>query len=455
MKPQTNIQTPIREHNVRLFNIFQSPKKNGSAITDSVRYLRELGIVIEDNRQSIQFTPNYDEKIHGWAPYVQGFSASFVQSIIDRHANKYDNPIIMDPFSGCGTVLVQAKLNGIKSFGVELNPLLQFVANTKINSWDISPKEFIGVCKSLKFNKVGSSPSFLKSQLHFKSGVLNNLLKIKQAVDSYTPKSSSQRKIKDLIRLAFSAILIDSSNLKRSPCLGYDKTKIVRNDAPMMLFDKKIYQIADDLKLLQRDCSKYLGTKTCVALGNSATFQFPQKYDLVVTSPPYMNGMDYVINYKIEMGWLNFIENSLEARKIKDEMVVCDNVSKGLIGRFSKNSERYTNNWIESIKQDIARRIKVRGDYRRKDMPEIVHKYFDDMYRIMKNVVQAMNKDGRFILVIGDSLIADVYVPTDLIIAKIGIDLGLRVESIELARNRRSGQVRSYKLRETVLTLKK
>lgn len=455
MKLQTDMQAPIRENDVRLFNIFQSPKKNGSATIDSIRYLRELGVSIEDNRQSIQFFPNYDEKIHGWAPYVQGFSASFVQSIIDRHAKKYNKPIVMDPFSGCGTVLVQAKLNGIQSFGVELNPLLQFVADTKLNSWDILPKDFLGAYKSLNYNKFGFPPSFLKSQLHFKSGVLNNLLKIKYAVDSYTPKGSNQRRIKDLLRLAFSATLIDSSNLKRSPCLGYDKTKIVRDDAPMILFHKKVYQIADDLKLLQKDCSKYLGTQARVALGNSTTFQFPHKYDLVVTSPPYMNGMDYVINYKIEMGWLDFVEDSSEARKIKDEMVVCDNVSKGLISRFSKNNERYTNNWIESIKQNIARRIKVRGDYRRKDMPEIVHKYFDDMYRIIKNVVQVMNKDGRFILVIGDSLIADVYVPTDLIIAKIGTALGLEIESIELARNRRSGQVRSYKLRETILTLKK
>lgn len=449
------MQTVSREQDVRLMNVLRSPKRNGSAAVDSARYLRELGVSIEENRQPIQFSPNYNEKIHRWTPYVQGFSASFVQSVIDKYADEYDNPYIMDPFSGCGTVLVQAKLNGIKSFGVELNPLLQFVADTKLNSWDIPPTAFVDAYKTLKFNKLSSPPHFLKSERHFKKGVLNNLLKIKYAVDNYPSRGERQRKIKDLLKLAFSAILVDSSNLKRSPCLGYDKTKVVRDDAPMTLFDQKIHQIADDLKLLQKDFSRYLRTKSHIALGNSATFGFPHKYDLVITSPPYMNGMDYVINYKIEMGWLDFVENPSDSRKIKDEMVVCDNVSKGLISRFSKSNKRYTNNWIESLKKNIARSIKVRGAYRRQDMPEIVHKYFDDMYRIMKNVVLAMNKGGRFMQVIGDSLIADVYVPTDLIIAKIGTDLGLEVESIELARNRRSGQIRSYKLRETVLTLKK
>ena len=88
-------------------------------------------------------------------------------------------------------------------------------------------------------------------------------------------------------------------------------------------------------------------------------------------------------------------------------------------------------------------------------MPEIVHKYFDDMFRIMKKVIGRIKPEGRFILVVGDSLIADTYIPTDLIIARIGKELGMKIEGIEKARTRRSGQIRSYKLRETVVILKK
>jgi hypothetical protein len=73
----------------------------------------------------------------------------------------------------------------------------------------------------------------------------------------------------------------------------------------------------------------------------------------------------------------------------------------------------------------------------------------------MSKVYEAMNDGGRFILVVGDSLIADVYIPTDLLISRIGRDIGLHIEGIEKARERRSGQIRSYKLRETIITLKK
>jgi hypothetical protein len=77
------------------------------------------------------------------------------------------------------------------------------------------------------------------------------------------------------------------------------------------------------------------------------------------------------------------------------------------------------------------------------------------MYRVMSNVVPSLNLGGRFILVVGDSLVADVYIPTDLLIARIGLDLGLGIERIEKARDRRSGQIRSYKLRESIVTLVK
>ena len=168
-----------------------------------------------------------------------------------------------------------------------------------------------------------------------------------------------------------------------------------------------------------------------------------------------MNGLDYVMNYKIEMGWLGFTKDHKEAKTIKDEMVVCDNVSKGLIRNFAKSNSRYTNDWLDDIVNKIQRNILRRGNYRRVDMPFIVAKYFDDLYKVMKIVVASLNPGGRFLLVIGDSLIADVYIPTDLILARIGQELDLEIESIEKARNRRSGQIRNYRLRETVLTLKK
>lgn len=438
----------------RKTNILKSPKRGGSCQEDSQPYLRELGITISENKQAIQFTTNLNECVHRWAPYVQGFSASFVQSVFDRIGRTYTSPRILDPFAGCGTVLVQAKINGYESFGVELNPLLQFIASIKLNSWTVRPKQLLKIYDSLPRDVLIREPVFLKSEKQFNPGVLTNLKRVKGGIDSFIPKSAEQKMIKNLLNVAFASILIDCSNLKRTPCLGYWKGKNIDDDAPFVLFNKKILDIADDLRSLQLEYRDSLHVRSEVVCANSMRYEYRDKYDLAITSPPYMSGLDYVINYKIEMAWLGFISTHKDAKAIKDDMVVCDNVSKGLVRDFSK-SGYYSNSWLDQITHSIARNIEARGTYRRTDMPWIVRKYFDDMDKVISRVAASLNKNGRFVLVIGDSLIADTYVPTDLILARIGTEHGLDIESVELARTRRSGQIRDYRLRETVVSLRK
>lgn len=436
-------------------NVLRSPKQHGSADEDARPYLAELGQELLPAPQAIQFQPNTAEPVHRWSPYVQGFSASFVQRTLERYRSEYTRPVVLDPFAGSGTVLAQAKMNGFPSWGIELNPLLHFIGRTKVGCWKVSAEKLRSMAESVLASKIlADPPSFLKSETQFRPEVLFHLRRLKGWIDGFQPMNEEEAQVKDLLLLAFASILVDSSNLKRAPCLGYAPKKVVENDAPIRLFSQKIKQISDDLLLCQSQYGQYLETPAQVLLGNSMQIRPDTPCDLIITSPPYMNGLDYVMNYKIEMGWLGFGQSHRELKHIKDEMVVCDNVSKGLIRSFEQ-AKPYTNPWVEAIKEQIAFHIERRGNYRRHDMPSIVHKYFDDMYQVMRNMTEVLRPGGRFVLVVGDSLIADVYVPTDLILARIGQDLGLRIERLEKARERRSGQVRSYRLRETIVTLKK
>ncbi len=324
----------------------------------------------------------------------------------------------------------------------------------KLNSWTVRPSQLLKIYHQLRKDVLIPDPPFLKSTRQFNPQVLTNLKRIKGGIDTFTPKTEEQGKIKDLLKVAFASILIDCSNLKRSPCLGHWRGKNVDDNAPFVLFNKKVLEMSEDLRLLQLEYKDNLLIKSEVVCANSMQYEYEDKYDLVITSPPYMNGLDYIMNYKIEMAWLGFITSHKEAKAIKDDMVVCDNVSKGLIKDFFK-LKYYTNSWLEEITETISRNIQTRQAYRRSDMPFIVRKYFDDMNKVIERVSRALNKGGRFILVVGDSLIADTYVPTDLILAKMGTEHGLDIERMELARNRRSGQVRDYVLRETVVSLRK
>ena len=188
----------LKNVTVRQNNILRSPKKNGNSLEDSQEYLEELGIEILNNRQPIQFLPNTNEPVHRWSPYVQGFSSKFVQRTIDKYKNEYNKPIILDPFSGSGTVPVQAKMNGYKSYGIELNPLLYFVATTKVNSWKANPEKLLKISRHLSAKKSYAAPDFLKSDKQFNLHVLKNLEKIKGGIDSFEPANEEDKTLKTL-----------------------------------------------------------------------------------------------------------------------------------------------------------------------------------------------------------------------------------------------------------------
>ena len=88
-------------------------------------------------------------------------------------------------------------------------------------------------------------------------------------------------------------------------------------------------------------------------------------------------------------------------------------------------------------------------------MHAVVHRYFADLARVLVRVRDALKPGGRFVLVVGDSLLAGVYVPGDLILARIGEKVGFSIDSVEVARSRRSGQRRSFALRESIVTLRR
>jgi len=73
---------------------------------------------------------------HGYHRYPAKFLPNLVKKIIEDYTSKDD--IIADLFAGCGTTLVESKIHGRTSIGVDINPVAQLITNAKINP--ISPE---------------------------------------------------------------------------------------------------------------------------------------------------------------------------------------------------------------------------------------------------------------------------------------------------------------------------
>ncbi len=79
------------------------------------------------------FSENRTEPIHRWVPWIAGFSSGFVSDCLDKYVTSTSpaNTIILDPFTGVGTTLVEAARRGYGAVGFEVNPYAALAARAK------------------------------------------------------------------------------------------------------------------------------------------------------------------------------------------------------------------------------------------------------------------------------------------------------------------------------------
>lgn len=407
----------------------------------------------ERYRGDIQFRPNTDEPVHRWWPYVQGFSAGFVRAIAQRHGIG-PGTSVLDPYAGSGTVPVVARALGAEAIGVELMPISAFVARAK-QRWAVPPDALRSAARELLRTAPRGRPSerpFLReTDRQFAPGPLDRLLRLRRALFDLDAEPA----VSELLRLAFARILVDASRLRRSPCLGYAPKPEVAPSTPYRLFEEAVERTAQDLARLQAEQDRW-GPPAKILEEDARALRLPRaSVDLAVTSPPYVNGMDYVMNYKLEMAWLGLVGSYEALRALKARMVACDNLPKLLAARGLQDAGALGDPWLRDLLERLRANLASKGTYRRPDMDAVVASYFADLGPTIRAVHRALRPGGRFVVVNGDSLLAGTYVPGDLLFARRAEREGFRVERFEIARERRSGQRREFRLRESVLTLVK
>ena len=414
------------------------------------RFVREGGPGLGTYHGPITFSSNEELPVHRWWPYVQGYSAEFVAGLI-RAAEVPRGGTVLDPFSGSGTTLVEGRRAGLRAVGFEILPPAALAARVKtefgLRADDLRRTADRVIARG-KRRRAGHPPFLRETHRQFHPKTLSSLTRLRDAL----PLGNTA--VDRAARVAFGASLIPVSRLRRSPCLGYGPDRPDRAPDPFAEFDRRVDVMREDLAALSPTRAAW-GPPAEIHEGDSRSIRLPPgSVDLAVTSPPYVNGMDYVMNYKLDLAWLGYARGYSDLARLRQAMVSCDNLPRIEAARFLSTKD-LPDPWLSEILGRIRSNVERKGSYRRQDVHGIVRRYFDDLLPVLRGVYAALAPRGRFSLVVGDSLLAGAYVPGDLILARMGVGVGFRIASVEKARSRRSGQRRSFELRESIVTLEK
>jgi hypothetical protein len=374
--------------------------------------------------------------VHGWYPYVEGFSARYIEDLVRAGGG---DGIVYDPFGGSGTVNLISSLMGVPSGFSEANPFMRFVAETKINArhqarlqvgdFERSADQFIAWAKSGDFTRavrqqdLSAYTAGFDGRDFFAEKDVRELQALRDAARVFGGENTS---FTNLLLLAVASVTVACSHMTRRADLRRRRAdeylgRVV--DVRAAVFEK-----LEGMKRDIRVTPAHHATADFISADcRKKTEELEGKVSLVLTSPPYLNGTSYIRNTKLELWLLNFIQSESELAGLNKVCMVCgiSNVIKG----------RPPQHRFKSVEKVAGALDLVSPDMR---IPELVRGYFSDMLMMFQNCASYLQVNGRLVLDIGDSRFYGVHVPTDKLLVEVAAEAGLVLAEERLLARRHS-----------------
>lgn len=386
----------------------------------------------------VNWRGNAASPIHRWLRYREAYSPHLITKLSLGEK-------ILDPFCGCGSILIGAAENGFSSAGIDINPLAVFAAKVKLTP--LSRRQLLAIQKfadglraSIKGRSPWPMPDLSIASKVFEPVIIDTLLRIRSLSEE---EFSADKRSRDFLHLAWVAILervgsyfkegngIKYRNKKRLKtgyvfrCEGQWQRERFGSDQHKFVLDafcSHVQMMLQDAKFWR----KGNWHEQTVIEGNVLEMDrlLPrQKFDSVVFSPPYANRFDYFESMKVELWFGGFVDsyesiNSLRKASLRSH----------LGADLNRSYEP-----VDALESLITLMDRGASSWRM-GVPELLRGYFDDM-RITLTHCKKMLGSGKCFIVVGNSAFAGVIIPTDVILANLGLACGFKKAEILVTRH--------------------
>jgi len=371
------------------------------------------------SKTKIDYSWSFSDKTRKDTAYIthgyHRYPAKFIPQIVSRLAEKYtkEGDLIVDPFGGCGTTLVESKVMGRPSVGVDINPVAVLIAKAKITP--INPQKIEKAFAVLKskidtYNKDTKvkAPEHERIDYWFKLEEKRKLAFIFAEISKLKDQD-----IKDFFFCGFSNILKNCSIwLQKSNKPTRDPNK--KPSDPIQTFYKQIkmmmrgnarfYELSKEKKHLEIPSQVYCtDARTIPVKDNSVS--------LIVTSPPYVTSYEYADLHQLTALWLEYTKDLSDFRK-----------------RFIGTS--YHNKKDLVLNSKLAEEIRNQLLKKDKKTAEEVSTYFSEMNQVFVEMKRMLKKSGKTCIVIGNTSLKGVEILNAEVFAEQLQNLGLKIADI-------------------------
>lgn len=414
----------LQPSNLDLFPIYRKEVEIRGVVVKIIRNFERQAEKQKILDQNLQRRIDYSWDFNGsrTKPYTHGFHtypAMFIPQVARRLLLTYSKrgDSICDIFCGSGTALIESKLLGRNSYGIDLNPLAIFLAQAKTTPINpkILSKEYIKLLDRIKKVKNIEKPKFNNLEFWFKDKIITDLAKIKKAI-----KTTKNKDVKNFFLVAFSETVRKASNSKnREFKLVRIKKEKLENYNPntLEIFKQKTESNLKGMEKFYEDFNRNYWTK--IILGDSSKDNGIKNnsIDCIITSPPYGDSRTTVAYgqfSRLSSQWIDIFNEPNNASRVDNEL---------LGGKATKNLAHslFSNYLSESLKK-----ITNKDEKRAKD----VLSFYLGLNNCLIEAHKILKPRKYFCIVIGNRLVKQVRIPTDFIIAELAQKIGFTCEDI-------------------------
>ena len=366
----------------------------------------------------------------GYMRHIHSFPARMASDIALKQLERLPaHTVVLDPMMGSGTVLRTAIDCGCRAIGRDVDPLAVLMARVWTTPLDTRnlrtyAAQLIHDANNLHADDVilpwidDDLETSLFIDYWFGERQKADLRKLSYLMQAVRGPEG------DALRIALSRIIITKSNgasLARDVSHSRPHRVMLENTFSVMEgFLRSVGYVAKQLE----DYPPHDRADTCQEDARNLISIANSSVDVVITSPPYLNAIDYLRGHRLSLVWLGYSLNELRSIRI------------GSIG-----AERAPDTHVDTrLADEIIDQVHL-GEMLPQREQRMIKRYVLDLSALLSEVHRVLRPQGKAVFVVGNSCLRGVFVrnaqAVNLLTERLGFQHIGKGEERELPPNRR------------------